>query len=77
MLARLPDAMTRQTHYPAEVRDKLNSLIREFETAGGSSRLDSLKMPWRSMWFKATLLHATRDLANHAKMQSTFMLTAR
>ena len=38
MLAGFPDTMTRQTHFPAEVRDKLNSLIREFETVEGSSR---------------------------------------
>ena len=36
----------------------------------------SLKMLWRSEWFKEAMLHATRDLANHAKMQLTFMLTA-
>lgn len=28
----------------------------------------SLKMPWRSEWFKATLLRVARDLASYAKM---------
>ena len=38
MLAGLPNAMTRQTYFLAEVWDKLNSFIREFETVEGSSR---------------------------------------
>lgn len=38
MLAGLPDAIARQTHSPAEVLDKLDSLIREFETVEELSR---------------------------------------